>query len=78
MQLHPLAYMVKLNIEMAMAKLITEIARDKSDIELGVSDWSQSIGLHTLPSNAPPSITIQREPQITADSGQKPGAEELA
>ncbi|KAH7160384.1 hypothetical protein B0J13DRAFT_127560 [Dactylonectria estremocensis] len=33
MQFHPLAYMVKLNIEMSMADLIGKIARDRSDRE---------------------------------------------
>lgn len=33
-QLHPLAYIVKLKIEMSMAKLITKITREKTNIEL--------------------------------------------
>lgn len=32
MQFHPLAYMVKLNIEMSMADLIGRIASDRSSV----------------------------------------------
>lgn len=35
MQFHPLAYMVKLNIEMSMADLIGKIASDRSCVIIG-------------------------------------------
>ena len=39
MQFHPLAYMVKLNIELSMADLIAQVARDGS-CGIGIINFS--------------------------------------
>ncbi|KAH0606865.1 uncharacterized protein H6S33_003699 [Morchella sextelata] len=66
-QLHPLAYTVKLNIEMSMADLITKIARDKQDIELSSSSAHHGGG--TLASNhTKPSIIIHTQKDVIVQS----------
>ncbi|KAI9158027.1 hypothetical protein HJFPF1_06013 [Paramyrothecium foliicola] len=42
MQFHPLAYIVKLNIEMSMASLIAKVARSSSHEHPGISGYAQS------------------------------------
>jgi hypothetical protein len=44
MQFHPLAYIVKLNIEMSMADLIGKIARNKSCGIISEGTFSNSLG----------------------------------
>ncbi|KAK7425947.1 hypothetical protein QQZ08_007529 [Neonectria magnoliae] len=44
MQMHPLAYIVKLNIEMSMADLIGKIARDKTSCPISEGTFSSSTG----------------------------------
>lgn len=44
MQFHPLAYTVKLMIEMSMADLIRKVARQKNDMGAGVCSYELSIG----------------------------------
>lgn len=43
MQFHPLAYTVKLMIEMSMADLIRKVARQKNDMGAGVGSYELSI-----------------------------------
>ncbi|RDW65121.1 hypothetical protein BP6252_10772 [Coleophoma cylindrospora] len=61
MQFHPLAYMVKLRIELSMADLIGKVARSEQDqtqnstrglffipnMELDISDWNQTAIQHS-------------------------------
>ena len=47
MQFHPLAYIVKLNIEMSMADLIGKIARNKSCGVISEGTFSNSLGEDT-------------------------------
>lgn len=44
MQFHPLAYMVKLNIEMSMAELIGKIARDSTSSHISDETYTNSTG----------------------------------
>lgn len=44
MQFHPLAYTVKLMIEMSMADLIRKVARQKNEMGPGVCSYELSIG----------------------------------
>lgn len=41
-QFHPVAYMVKLNIEMTMASLVVRLARGQSDNDMALHDFGQS------------------------------------
>lgn len=43
MQFHPLAYTVKLMIEMSMADLIRKVARQKNDVGAGVGTYELSV-----------------------------------
>lgn len=47
MQFHPLAYTVKLMIEMSMADLIRKVARQKNDMGAGAGTYELSIGTST-------------------------------
>lgn len=47
MQFHPLAYTVKLMIEMSMADLIRKVARQKNDMGIGVGSYELSISTTT-------------------------------
>lgn len=44
MQFHPLAYTVKLMIEMSMADLIRKVARQKNDMGAGACSYDISVG----------------------------------
>lgn len=61
MQFHPLAYIVKLNIEMSMADLIAKIAKSQSNNPASDEYFDRSLGTHnggdaTLKSSHPPPL----------------------
>lgn len=53
MQFHPVAYLVKLNIEMSMSNLIIKVARDTGESH----SWTCS----TVPSYSPSGIYVQED-----------------
>ncbi|KAL7269727.1 hypothetical protein RUND412_007594 [Rhizina undulata] len=73
-QLHPVAYIVKLNIEMSMASLITKIAREHTDFELSSTGKSGRGGRsgHTHPAisgaGPQPSLTIHTQKDVIVES----------
>jgi hypothetical protein len=70
MQFHPLAYIVKLNIEMSMADLIGKIARNKSCGIINEGTFSNSIGTDTTNVDSQRSITDSRRRTFTGDEIQ--------
>ncbi|KAM0327585.1 hypothetical protein ACHAQA_005878 [Verticillium albo-atrum] len=65
MQFHPLAYIVKLNIEMSMADLIAKIARSQNNNPASDEIFSRSLGTRdantTLKSEHPPPIDDKKD-----------------
>jgi hypothetical protein len=66
-QLHPLAYMVKLKIELSMAKLITRIARDGKLGREGEFELSSSKNLDNSAARAN-ALAIHTQKDIIIDS----------
>lgn len=63
MQFHPLAYMVKLNIEMTMADLIAKIAKKQERLPTYHSSWNRRPGIGSrMPSFGSRNNTIQPLP----------------
>lgn len=63
MQFHPLAYMVKLNIEMTMADLIGKIAKKQERLPTYHSSWNRRPGIGSrMPSFGSRNNTIQPLP----------------
>ncbi|KAL2284897.1 hypothetical protein FJTKL_08710 [Diaporthe vaccinii] len=63
MQFHPLAYMVKLNIEMTMADLIAKIAKKQERLPTYHSSWNRRPGIGSrMPSLGSRNNTIQPLP----------------
>ncbi|KAH8146716.1 uncharacterized protein LAJ45_09090 [Morchella importuna] len=54
MQFHPLAYTVKLMIEMSMANLIRKIASEKNDMRIGTYELSHSTNRNHISGGGPP------------------------
>lgn len=67
-QLHPLAYMVKLKIELSMAKLITKIARDGKLGREGEFELSSSKNLENSAARAANALAIHTQKDIIIDS----------
>ncbi|KAH6900813.1 hypothetical protein B0T10DRAFT_37694 [Thelonectria olida] len=70
MQFHPLAYIVKLNIEMSMADLIGKIARNKSCGIIAEGTFSNSLATDTTNVDSQRSITESRRRTFTGDEIQ--------
>ncbi|KAH0606444.1 uncharacterized protein H6S33_004105 [Morchella sextelata] len=58
MQFHPLAYTVKLMIEMSMANLIRKIASEKNDMRIGTYELSLSTNRNHISGGGPPAGTM--------------------
>ena len=72
MQFHPLAYIVKLNIEMSMADLIAKLSRYANVDDIHAGKYSSKSGTHHTGTGQGSTRGTSNDSQIHWETGEKP------